>query len=83
MAHVASPRAVYVAPWTSQPPPDDYKPFLPNAKQTLVQVRAPDGVHFTTAGYDMVMDAFFPAIMDSLKQRGRDVAAECEQMGAK
>jgi hypothetical protein len=48
-----------------------------------VQVRAPDGVHFTTAGYDMVMDAFFPAIMDSLKQRGRDVAAECEQMGAK
>jgi hypothetical protein len=31
----------------------------------------------------MVMDAFFPAIMDSLKQRGRDVAAECEQLGAK
>ncbi len=83
VAHVASPRAVYVAPWTSQPPPDVYKPFLPNARQTLVQVRAPDGVHFTTAGYDMVMDAFYPAIMDSLKQRGRDVAAECEQMGAK
>jgi hypothetical protein len=83
VAHVASPRAVYVAPWTSQPPPDVYKPFLPNAKQTLVQVRAPDGVHFTTAGYDMVMDAFYPAIMDSLKQRGRDVAAECEQMGAR
>jgi hypothetical protein len=82
-AHVASPRAAFVAPWTSQPPPDAYKPFLPNAKQTLVQVRAPDGVHFTTIGYDMVMDAFYPAIMDSLKQRGRDVAAECEQMGAK
>jgi hypothetical protein len=31
----------------------------------------------------MVMETFFPAIMDSLKQRGRDVAAECEQMGAK
>jgi hypothetical protein len=48
----------------------------------LVQARAPDGVHFTTFGYDVVMDAFYPAIMDSLKQRGRDVAAECEQMGA-
>ena len=82
VAHVASPRAVYVAPWTSQPPPDVYKPFLPNAKQTLVQARAPDGVHFTTFGYDVVMDTFYPAIMDSLKQRGRDVAAECEQMGA-
>ena len=83
VAQVASPRAAFVAPWTSQPPPDAYKPFLPNAKQTLVQVRAPDGVHFTTAGYDMVMEAFYPAILDSLKQRGRDVAAECEQMGAK
>ena len=83
VAHVASPRVVFVAPWTSQPPPDVYKPFLPNAKQTLVQVRAPDGVHFTTAGYDMVMETFYPAIIDSLKQRGRDVAAECEQMGAK
>jgi hypothetical protein len=83
VTHLGSPRAAFVAPWTSQPPPDVYKPFLPNAKQTLVQVRAPDGVHFTTIGYDMVMEAFFPAIMDSLKQRGRDVAAECEQMGAK
>lgn len=83
VAHVASPRAVFAPPWTSQPPPDVYKPFLPNARQTLVQVRAPDGVHFTTAGYDMVMETFYPAIMDSLKQRGRDVAAECQQMGAK
>ena len=83
VGHVGSPRAVFVAPWTSQPPPDAYKPFLPNAKQTLVQVRAPDGVHFTTAGYDMVMETFYLAIIDSLKQRGRDVAAECEQMGAK
>jgi uncharacterized protein len=82
VAHVASPRAVFVAPWTSQPPPDAYKPFLPNAKQTLVQVRAPDGVHFTTAGYDMIMETFYPSIIESLKQRGRDVAAECEQMGA-
>jgi len=83
VAQIASPQATFVPPWTSQPPPDVYKPFLPNAKQSMVQVRAPDGVHFTTAGYDMVMDAFYPAIMASLKQRGHDVAAECEQMGAK
>ena len=83
VTQIASPRAVFVAPWTSQPPPDAYKPFLPNARQTMVQVRAPDGVHFTTAGYDMVMEAFYPSILASLKQRGRDLAAECEQMGAR
>ena len=49
----------------------------------MVLVRAPDGVHFTTVGYDMVMEAFYPAIMESLKQRGRDVASECERMGAR
>ena len=49
----------------------------------MVQVRAPDGVHFTTAGYDMVMEVFYPAITQSLKQRGHDVAAECEQTGAR
>lgn len=80
---IASPKVAFVPPWTSQPPPDVFKPYLPNARQTMVQVRAPDGVHFTSAGYDMVMDAFYPAIMASLKQRGRDVAGECEQMGAK
>jgi len=81
VAHVASPRAVYVAPWESHPGVDTYEPFLPNANNAMVQVRAHDGIHFTTAGYDMVMDAFYPAIMESLKQRGRDVAGECQKMG--
>jgi hypothetical protein len=49
----------------------------------MVQVRASDGVHFTSAGYDMVMDVFYPSIMQSLKQRGRDVADECEKMGGR
>ncbi len=83
VAHVASPRAAYVPPWESRPGADEYKPFLPNANNAMVQVRAADGVHFTTAGYDRVMDAFYPSIMESLKQRGRDVAGECEKMGAR
>lgn len=83
VAHVGSPRAAFVPPWTSRPGVDEYKPFLPNANNAMVQVRAPDGVHFTTAGYDMVMDAFYPSIMESLKQRGRDVASECQKMGAR
>jgi hypothetical protein len=83
VAHVASPRAAYVPPWESRPGGDEYRPFLPNANNAMVQVRAPDGVHFTTAGYDRVMDVFYPSIMESLKQRGRDVADECEKMGAR
>ena len=81
---VGSPRAVYAPPWTSQPPPDEYKPFLPNAKNAMVQVRASDGIHFTTAGYDFVLDNFFPAILASLKLRGRDLESECPgQVGAR
>ncbi|THD45636.1 MAG: DUF459 domain-containing protein [Bradyrhizobium sp.] len=83
VAHVASPRAVFAPPWMSQPGTDFYQPFLPNGNKAEVQVRAPDGVHFTTFGYDLVMNAFYPAILDSLKQRGRDVAAECDILGAK
>jgi hypothetical protein len=74
---VGSTRATYAPPWTSQPPPDEYKPYLPNAKNSMVQVRASDGVHFTSVGYDMVLEAFYPAILASLKQRGRDLESEC------
>jgi hypothetical protein len=50
----------------------------------MIQVRATDGVHFTTAGYDMVLDTFYPAILASLKQRGRDLESECpSQLGAR
>ena len=84
VAAVGSPLAVYAPPWTSGPTPDTYKPFLPNAKNAMVQVRASDGVHFTTVGYDMVMDTFYPAILASLKQRGRDLESECPgQLGAR
>ncbi len=83
VAKVNSPHAAFVPPWTSKPGTDEFKPFLPNANNAMVQIRANDGIHFTTAGYDLVMDAFYPSIMESLKQRGRDVASECQRMGAR
>ena len=50
----------------------------------MVQVRATDGIHFTTFGYDLVMDSIYPAILASLKQRGRDLATECpSQVGSR
>jgi hypothetical protein len=80
----ATPLAAYASPWTSQPPPDEYKPFLPNSHNVMAQVRATDGIHFTTFGYDLVMDSIYPSILASLKQRGRDLSAECPaEVGAR
>lgn len=84
VAQVDSPRAAYVPPWRSGPGADVFKPYLPDANNVMTLVRAPDGVHFTTTGYDRVLDAFFPAILASLRQRGRDVEAECAgQVGSR
>ena len=81
---VSDPRASFAPPWTSQPPPDEYKPFLANAHGAMTQLRANDGSHFTTFGYDLVMDQIFPAILNTLKQRGRDLTAECPgQLGTR
>ena len=72
-----SDKATYVQPWTSGATPEAFKPYLPNAKDHMVMVRAPDGIHFTTVGYDMVMEAVYPSVLASLKARGQDLAAEC------
>jgi len=75
---VGSDKVTYAPPWTSTgSTPDVYKPYLPNARGTMTLVRASDGIHFTTVGYDMVMEAVYPSLLASLKARGRDLAAEC------
>ena len=72
-----SDKAAYVQPWTSGASPEAYKPYLPNARNTMVMVRAPDGIHFTTVGYDMVTESIYPSVLTSLKALGHDLATEC------
>jgi uncharacterized protein len=79
VSDVGSPLATFVKPWSSRPGDDEYKPYLPNANNQIVQFRANDGVHFTATGYDRVMDYFYPSVMDSLKRRGRDILSECSK----
>ncbi|HTZ66887.1 MAG TPA: GDSL-type esterase/lipase family protein [Roseiarcus sp.] len=74
---IGSDHASYAPPW-STPGEDRYRPYLPNANNALIQVRAQDGVHFTPAGYDMVLNALLPAIREALKVRGQDPTPECE-----
>jgi len=81
---VGSDKATYVQPWTSGASPDVFKPYLPNARNSMVMVRASDGIHFTRVGYDMVMEAVYPALAAILKARGRDLDAECPpRLGAR
>ncbi len=72
-----SDKAGFAQPWTSGATPEAYKPYLPNARNAMVMVRAPDGIHFTTVGYDMVMESIYPSVLASFKARGRDLATEC------
>jgi len=74
---VGSDKVSYVQPWTSGANPEKFEPYLPNAENSMVLVRAPDGVHFTSVGYDMVLETIYPSILASLKARGHDFAAEC------
>jgi hypothetical protein len=74
---VGSDKATYAQPWTSGANPEVYKPYLPNARGAMTLVRASDGIHFTTVGYDLVMEAIYPSLLASLKARGRDLVAEC------
>jgi hypothetical protein len=75
---IGSDHASYAPPWSSSSGDDRYRPYLPNANNALIQVRAQDGVHFTPAGYDMVLNALFPAIREALKLRGQELAPDCE-----
>ena len=77
IAQVGSERALYVPPWKSSAG-DEFKPYLPNANGAMVLVRAQDGVHFTPAGYDMVMASVYPAIRDALSRRGQHPEAKCQ-----
>jgi hypothetical protein len=81
---VGSDKATYVQPWNSGVAPEVFKPYLPNARNEMVMVRAPDGIHFTRVGYDMVMASVYPSLMAILKARGRDLEAECPpRLGAR
>jgi hypothetical protein len=75
---IGSDHASYAPPWSSSSGEDQYRPYLQNANNTLIQVRAQDGVHFTPAGYDMVLRAIYPAIVEALKLRGQDPTPDCD-----
>lgn len=77
---VGKPNVVYVEPWhPPSAPPGVFKSASPAENgRGLVQVRAADGIHFTAAGYDMLMAYLFPKLASHLPAEARDIGAECQ-----
>ena len=56
----------YVEPWTMKNDDGSFASFGPDLNGRTVQIRAPDGVHFTQAGYDVLAKYLEPALSKEL-----------------
>jgi uncharacterized protein len=75
----SKPGLSYVEPWhPANAAPGAFTSAAPNPGGAgIVQVRAPDGIHFTAAGYDIVWAYLYPKLVANLKSIGRDLGADC------
>jgi len=64
----------YVAPWSLEGSPD-YASYGPGPDGRTVQLRAPDGIHFTQTGYDLIAEHLRPAVAAALARLGVTVGA--------
>jgi hypothetical protein len=68
IAGLRDPKAAWLAPWRlSASGADAFRQYGPDASGARVQLRAPDGVHFTAAGYDRVADHVLPVLLAQLQ----------------
>jgi uncharacterized protein len=56
----------YVPPWTLTNPDGSFASFGPSVSGQTVQLRAPDGIHFTQAGYDVLARYLQPSLSKAL-----------------
>jgi len=70
LAAFADPRARYVEPWRLKEEPDPFASYAPDGTGSLVQIRNPDGIHFTPMGYELVAAYLLPKIVASFEHMG-------------
>jgi len=71
-------KAVFVDAWRQDGAKGDgFQAYAPDASGSKVQIRSPDGVHFTSAGYDMIAAYLLPKIIAQLKANGIEIAFPC------
>jgi uncharacterized protein len=78
IADLGNPKVVYVKPWQLNPAGDEaFQAFGPDASGSRVQIRAPDGIHFTSTGYDLIAAYLMPIIRDHLRKSEIEIAYPC------
>ena len=63
-------RARYVEPWRLKEEADSFTSYGPDGGGSLVQIRNPDGIHFTPMGYELVAAYLLPKIVASFEHMG-------------
>ena len=71
LTQLGEPGARFLAPWRlNQAGEDVFQSYARGATGGMIQIRATDGIHFTSAGYDMIVAYLFPHIVDALTEGG-------------
>ena len=74
VAALADPNLHYVEPWRLHAAGSEaFTSYGPDKSGRLVQIRTPDGQHFTVAGEDMAADYLFPKIVEALNAAGKNL----------
>ena len=67
----------YVKPWTMTNSDGSFASFGPSLNGQTVQIRAPDGLHFTQAGYDVLAKYLEPSLSKALAAAHVTLSASC------
>ena len=70
-------KVTYVAPWRMTNGDGSFASFGPNLNGQTVQIRAPDGLHFTQAGYDVLAKYLEPTLSKALASAHARLSDSC------
>lgn len=75
---LGDPRIDFVEPWRpAGVEAETFAAYGPDAGGARIQLRSPDGIHFTAAGYDLIAAYLLPKILARLKAAGGDIPYPC------
>jgi hypothetical protein len=74
IAALGDPNLHYVEPWRLRADgTETFASYGPDKSGRLVQIRTPDGQHFTVAGEDLAASYLFPKIVEALDAAGKNL----------
>ena len=74
IATLGDPNLHYIEPWRLHAAgPETFASYGPDKSGRLVQIRTPDGQHFTVAGEDLAAGYLFPKIVEALGEAGKNL----------